>query len=46
MGRENEFSPQKKNDFDIIKQKYHNIIDILTYDELIKRLETIISAYG
>ncbi len=39
MGRDNKLSPRQKEDFEIIKRKYNNIIDIVTYDELIRRLQ-------
>jgi hypothetical protein len=39
MGRENNLSPEQKSDFEIVKRKYKNVIDILTYDDLIHRLK-------
>ena len=45
LGRSNNLSMGQKADFEIIKRKYKNIIDIITYDDLIKRLESIISQY-
>ena len=42
LGRSNKLNIQQKNDFEIIKRKYKNIIDVITYDDLIKRLEFII----
>ncbi|MBM2814927.1 MAG: hypothetical protein HW421_1689 [Ignavibacteria bacterium] len=39
MGRENKLSKEQKQDFEVIKRKYKNIIDIITYDDLINRLE-------
>lgn len=39
MGRSNEFEEQQREDFEIIKRKYKNIIDIITYDDLLHRLE-------
>jgi len=42
MGRKNHFSLDQKNDFEIIKRKYKNIIDIITYDDLINRLENML----
>jgi len=39
MGRENNLSPEQKSDFEIVKRKYKNVIDILTYDDLIQRLK-------
>ena len=38
MGREHNLSPNQIGDFEVIKRKYNNIIDIMTYDDLIKRL--------
>ena len=44
MGREINLTSTQKNDLEIIKRKYKNIIDIITYDELIQRLENIIES--
>lgn len=38
MGRDNNLSLEQKQDFEVIKRKYKNVIDILTYDDLISRL--------
>lgn len=38
-----ENEPQKKTDFELIKNTYRDVVDILTFDELIKRFENIIS---
>lgn len=42
LGRDNHFSAAERLDFEIIKRKYANMMDILTYDELLRRLENII----
>ena len=42
MGRDNNLSPHQKSDFEVIKRKYKNIIDIVTYDDLIRRLHFVI----
>ena len=42
MGRTNNYSKQQQEDLEIIKRKYKNVIDIISYDDLIQRLETII----
>lgn len=42
MGRENKLSSSQIDDFEVIKRKYKNVIDIITYDEMIARLEHII----
>lgn len=42
LGRDNDFANDQKFDFEIIKRKYANIIDIMTYDDLLRRLDNII----
>jgi hypothetical protein len=48
MGRDqinlNEMTEQERLDFEIIKRKYANMIDIITYDDLLRRLDNIIQA--
>ena len=39
MGRENNLSPEQKDDFEVVKRKYKNIVDIITYDNLLERLQ-------
>lgn len=43
MGRTNSFNSFQKNDFEVIKRKYKNMIDIISYDDLIQRFETSIN---
>jgi hypothetical protein len=43
LGRDNDFSSQQRFDFEIIRRKYANVIDIMTYDDLLRRLENIIA---
>ncbi|HDO1316952.1 Shedu immune nuclease family protein [Aeromonas veronii] len=43
MGRENTMNQEQKNDFAIIKRKYKSIVDIISYDELLSRLDITIS---
>ena len=38
MGRENNLSFEQKHDFEVVKRKYKNIVDIITYDNLLERL--------
>ena len=45
MGRSNCLSDDEKNDFEIIRRKYANIADIITYDDLIQRLESLMSKF-
>ncbi|MFE8710056.1 Shedu immune nuclease family protein [Aeromonas allosaccharophila] len=43
MGRENTMTSEQKSDFAIIKRKYKSIVDIISYDELLSRLDITIS---
>ncbi len=42
LGREIGLTTAQKNDLEIIKRKYKNVIDVITYDDLIQRLKNII----
>lgn len=42
MGRNKDISEVKSQDFEVIKRKYKNIIDIITYDDLIGRLKFMV----
>ncbi len=42
MGRDNNLSSDQIEDFEVIRRKYKNIMDIITYDDLLRRLKTII----
>jgi len=46
MGRDTSFNKDQTADFEIIKRKYKNIIDIITYDDLLLRLKRIIEKYS
>ena len=37
-GRENNLCAEQKSDFEVVKRKYKNVIDIITYDDLLQRL--------
>jgi hypothetical protein len=43
LGRDKDFDEKQKFDFEIIKRKYTNIVDIMTYDDLLRRLDNIIA---
>ena len=43
MGRENNLSEAQRNDFEVIKRKYRNVMDIVAYDDLLARLKFTIS---
>ena len=46
LGRDNKFTNEQKLDFEIIKRKYTNIVDIITYDDLLFRIENLISKFS
>ncbi len=43
LGRDCDFADDQKFDFEIIKRKYANIMDIMTYDDLLRRLNNMIT---
>ncbi|WP_296687369.1 Shedu immune nuclease family protein [Treponema sp. UBA3813] len=43
LGRSENFSEEQKEDFEIIKRKYKNIVDIISYDDLLNRLKTVVN---
>lgn len=45
-GRSNNLSNEQTNDFEIIRRNYKNIIDIITYDDLLERLKNTISFFS
>ena len=42
FGSVNNQFPEQKFDFEVIKRKHKNLIDIITYDDLLQRLRFII----
>ena len=43
MGRSNNLSEAQRRDFEVIRRKYKNVVDVITYDDLLNRLEVVIS---
>lgn len=43
LGRDCDFTSDQMFDFEIMKRKYANIMDIMTYDDLLRRLDNIIA---
>ncbi len=43
FGRDDAFGENERQDFEIIRRKYKHVADILTYDDLLRRIENIIS---
>lgn len=46
LGRDKDLTGDQQFDFEIIKRKYANIVDIMTYDDLLRRLDNIIAMIG
>ena len=45
MGRDNNISSAQKEDFEVVKRKYKNVMDIITYDDLLSRLRFTINQF-
>ena len=45
LGRNDNLCNEQLFDFEIIKRKYSNVLDIITYDDLINRLENILQKF-
>lgn len=43
IGRSSDFVRDQEFDFEIIRRKYANVIDIMTYDDLLQRIDNIIA---
>lgn len=41
MGRDVALTPEQKSDFEVIRRKYRNVLEIMTYDDMLRRLKTI-----
>lgn len=42
-GRDNNLSTQEKFDLEFIRRKYSNVVDIISYDDFLRRLDNIIA---
>lgn len=43
LGRDDKFTKQQRFDFEVIRRKYANVIDVMSYDDLLRRLDNIIA---
>jgi hypothetical protein len=46
MGRDNTLTHDQKTDFEVIRRKYRHVVEIMTYDDLLRRLKTIRDQFG
>lgn len=42
LGRDDDLTDEQRFDFEIIRRKYANMLDIMSYDDLLRRLDNII----
>lgn len=42
-GRDSNLSSEEKFDFEFVRRKYSNVVDIISYDDLLRRLENVIA---
>jgi hypothetical protein len=42
IGRDNSLTPAQQRDFEVVKRKYKHIVDIVTYDDLLRRLRFVL----
>lgn len=42
MGRDNDLTDQQKADFEIFRRQNKNVVDVVTYDDLLRRLERVL----
>ncbi|MCB8472607.1 Shedu anti-phage system protein SduA domain-containing protein, partial [Enterococcus faecalis] len=45
LGRSNELNENQIRDYEIIKRKYKNMIDVISYDDLINRLDMLLKHF-
>jgi len=43
IGRDSNLSEQEKFDFEFVRRKYSNVVDTISYDDLLRRLENVIA---
>lgn len=41
IGRDQDWTPDQRTDFEVIRRKYRNVLEIITYDDLLRRLKAI-----
>lgn len=46
LGRDTGLTPDQRTDFEVIRRKYRHVVEIMTYDDLLRRLKTIRNQFG
>jgi len=44
LGRSNQFTRQQRDDSELIKRQYKHLAEIMTYDDLVQRIDNIIAS--
>lgn len=42
MGRDNDLTTEQKGDFEMYRRQHKNIVDVITYDDLLRRLDRVL----
>lgn len=42
MGRDDDLTPEQKGDFEMYRRQHKNIVDVITYDDLLRRLDCVL----
>lgn len=45
MGRDNDLTDRQKADFEIFRRQNKNVVDVVTYDDLLRRLERVLAQF-
>lgn len=43
MGRDDDLTPEQKRDFEMYRRQHKNVVDVITYDDLLRRLERVLA---
>ena len=41
MGRDANLTTDQRTDFEVIRRKYRHVVEIMTYDDLLRRLKVV-----
>lgn len=43
MGRDDDLTPEQNRDFEMYRRQHKNVVDVITYDDLLRRLERVLA---
>ena len=46
VGRDNNLTPGQRLDFEVIRRHYRNIVDVLTCDDLLRRISRLVELFS